>query len=326
MSQNVTDQSVLSIQSQTFPSSDGIHSISYTQYLPPERVDSLLIIVHSLCEHMERYDPLCRFLANNHIACFVYDQLGHGKSVHSSDELGFWGESSGINHLMNDLDTMRQKVRETFADQPLFMLGHSMGSALVREYAALYPDYVKGILLSSAATLSPMKGLLRSMSIKAALKKEGPKSRSSKLERAFFGRFNKAIAGAKTERDWMTRNAEALAAIRSDPLCMFVPTISCLADYQKLFAGVSGGKWIGRIRKGLSMYFFAGSADPACNYGKDIEKLCMKLRAKQVSDITIKIYDNARHQVFAETNATDVFDGVQRWIMRHSQTGKKAKL
>ena len=88
-----------SIKEDFFKSTDGVHDIHYSLYAPTE-IKSVMVIVHGMYEYKERYSPVASFLAENGIAVFTYDQLGHGKSVNDVSEKGWFGEKKGVSYKL----------------------------------------------------------------------------------------------------------------------------------------------------------------------------------------------------------------------------------
>jgi alpha-beta hydrolase superfamily lysophospholipase len=111
----------------------------------PEGARAGLIIVHGIAEHGGRYRPATAALAAKGIACFVYDQRGHGESpgvrTHVTDFADFAA----------DLESVGTAVRQRFARLPLFVWGHSMGSIVVMLAALQGLHWASGIITTGCA-------------------------------------------------------------------------------------------------------------------------------------------------------------------------------
>ena len=68
------------------------------------------------------------------------DHLGHGESVRNRDQYGFFAEKNGNTVLLLDLHQLQRKTKELYPDVPYFLLGHSMGSFLARQYLCCYGE------------------------------------------------------------------------------------------------------------------------------------------------------------------------------------------
>ena len=48
--------------------------------------------------------------------------------------------------LIGDMHTLRQRTAKKYPDVPYFMLGHSMGSSLLRQYVQMYGNGLAGAI------------------------------------------------------------------------------------------------------------------------------------------------------------------------------------
>ncbi len=84
------------------PSSDGMHTLAGRVYRPEGRVRGLFHVVHGMTEHIARYDPLFRRMAEDGYLCFGYDHLGHGATARDAGSLATLqtGTDGGVWHRM----------------------------------------------------------------------------------------------------------------------------------------------------------------------------------------------------------------------------------
>ena len=123
----------------TFASCNGIDTIQYYVYSSEITVQgedvqprAMLQISHGMCEFIERYEGFANFLAEQGIVFYGNDHLGHGNSVKSSEDFGFFAEENGWKCLVDDLHQMTVIMKQRYPGVPVFLLGHSMGSFLAR--------------------------------------------------------------------------------------------------------------------------------------------------------------------------------------------------
>ena len=128
MAYNIIEKEVLS--------SDGIHTLYGKVYVPEGEVRALFQVAHGMAEHIERYHALLAFLAENGFTAFAYDHVGHGKTGTASGELGFIAENDGYKVLIEDIGVFAEAVKADFPGKKHVLMGHSMGSFIVRNYAA----------------------------------------------------------------------------------------------------------------------------------------------------------------------------------------------
>ena len=136
-------------------------------------------------------------MTNRGIMVVGHDHLGHGRSVRSRSDYGFFHKHDGNECLLEDIDTVRRMMQRRFPDMPYFILGHSMGSGLIRQYMARHGRKLSGVILSGAVANQSVpriwagKLLCR---IDGAL--FGQHHRSHLIQKIAMGGYNKQIGRA----------------------------------------------------------------------------------------------------------------------------------
>ena len=90
-------------------SSDGEHTI-YGRINHANDAFCVLQLSHGMCEHIGRYDELAGFLADNGVVFCAHDHLGHGASVNSNDELGYFGAGNSRRYCLDDMHKVNMLV------------------------------------------------------------------------------------------------------------------------------------------------------------------------------------------------------------------------
>ena len=94
----------------------------------PENVEVVLLIIHGLGEHSQRYDQVANFFNERKTAVFGMDLRGHGKSG------GKRGHTPSYGQLMEDIEQGMIQARSAYPNLPLFIYGHSLGGNLVTNF------------------------------------------------------------------------------------------------------------------------------------------------------------------------------------------------
>ena len=68
----------------------------------------IIQIIHGLCEYIERYLPFIEYLATKGFIVVGHDHLGHGQSIKSPDDLGYFGEPNPSDLLIQDIHSLRK--------------------------------------------------------------------------------------------------------------------------------------------------------------------------------------------------------------------------
>jgi alpha-beta hydrolase superfamily lysophospholipase len=125
--------------------------------LEDDRPRGTVLIVHGLGEHAARYAQTADEINRWGYTVRSYDQYGHG------DSGGRRGALSRDMRLLDDLADVVDGTRRLMApDEPLIMLGHSMGGIVATQFVLHNIRPVEGLILSSPA-FNPGLGMVQKM-------------------------------------------------------------------------------------------------------------------------------------------------------------------
>ena len=298
-----------------FPSKDGNTEIHTIEWKPEGEVRAVLQICHGMVEYIKRYDEFAQFLCEKGFYVVGNDHLGHGKSVQSKSEYGFFEKKYGNACVLGDIHTLRQRTVKKYPETPYFMLGHSMGSSLLRQYIQMYGNGLSGVVLMGVVTdhrrssLLFVKQLCRLM---AAVR--GWHYRSRMVDELVTGSFNKKFKPSVTRADWITSDKEHLDAYVTDPLCSFMFTVNAYYSMMAGMLGMQKKENISMIPKSLPVLFVSGAEDPVGNFGKGVRKVCEIYKSAGLRDVSLKLYEGDRHEILNETNREQVYQDLYEWF------------
>ena len=298
-----------------FASTSGTGDIFARSFAPadPNEVKAVLQVVHGMAEHGERYRTMAYYLAYHGYAVFIHDHAGHGKSVANEEELGYFGEKDGWKCLVRDTRILTVKAADKYPNRPIFLLGHSMGSFVARSYAAQYGKDLQGAVFCGTSGENP--GAAAGIALAGLLEKfKGEHYRSAFIDHIAFGTYNKKYDNPRTAFDWLSRDTQEVDQYIADPLCGFLFTTAGYKDMFTLLKSVSEKSWYKSVPKKLPMLLISGSMDPVGAYGKGVRQVNSDLKKTGHEDVTLKLYDGARHELFNETNAKDVLKDLLAWL------------
>ena len=300
----------------TFKSSNCKNDIYVREWLPENAPVGVIQICHGVAEHMERYDKFAKHLAENGYVVSGNDHLGHGKSMTSDDEKGFFGEHGGWELVVGDVRKLYERLRERYQRLPIFLFGHSMGSFLARTYIIRYHDGLSGVVLSGTGTKSPLLLAVGTTLAKSEINRRGASYNSELLNKIAFNGYNSKVKDKKTEHDWLSNNGESVAAYVADPLCGFVPSAALFRDMCAGIKYISGEKNIRRINKDLPIFLISGTADPTGDYGKGVIHTYNSYMDAGLTDVTLKLYNGARHELTDDFCTDEVLADVLDWVRK----------
>lgn len=263
-----------------------------------DAVRGAVVIAHGMGEHSLRYAPLAESLTREGYVVYANDHRGHGQTVKQSSQLGDYGPD-GWRGLVDDELQLVERVREEH-DVPVLLLGHSMGSMVVQHFLTEASHLLDGAALSGTSAVDVMAAA----------------SAQSDAEADLFATFNAAFEPVRTESDWLSRDPDQVDLYVNDPLCGFTVTDASIASLMEAGITYSAEASTNAIRKDLPIYLFAGEADPVSLGGALVTMVSDRYRTAGISDVTIKLYPEARHEVFNETNRREVEADFIAWANR----------
>lgn len=305
-----------------FKSSDGEHKIHAVLWQPDDKnIRAIFQITHGMIEHIERYHDFAKFLTEQGFLVVGHDHLGHGHSVSSSEELGHISQKNGSSLLVEDMHLLRVQIQKEYPDKPYFILGHSMGSYLLRKYLTLYSDNLAGALIMGTGSVGDFSTHTAINICKFIALFHGWNYHSRFVEKMTRGKPFKSFSlnGKPAENSWLTKDVEIVKEHYSDPLCDF--TFS-LGAYRSMFEAVlydNQIKNVRKIRKNLPIFLLSGANDPVGDFGKGVEKVYNLLQEVGVNDITYCLYKDNRHEILNETDRNQIYRDILFWCEKYMQ-------
>ncbi len=292
-------------------SSDNIHTLTGLLYIPEGEIKGLLHIVHGMTEHIERYDHLAAFAAENGFLAFGYDHLGHGKTAKDEAELGFIAHRDGWKYLVNDVGVFEKAVKRLYPNLPLYLFGHSMGSFIVRLAAESFGEELDKLIICGTGGKNSLTGV-GLLLIKLIKFLKGEKHISDTVHKMAFGTYNKGLPDT-TDYEWLTKDREVIEKYSKDKFCTFRFTVSAMEDLLRLTDHCNRKDWYKRIPKTLPIFLIAGDKDPVGSYGKGVTEVYQKLKRENIN-AQIKLYPDCRHEILNDSCKGEVLCDIISFI------------
>jgi alpha-beta hydrolase superfamily lysophospholipase len=303
-----------------FLSKDTKTKIHGVRWLPDDGVVyGAVQLVHGMQEYIDRYDEFARFLTGHGLMVVGHDHLGHGASVRSERDLGYFCKKNPSDVLVEDMHQLTMMAKHKYPDLPYVIFGHSMGSYLLRKYLSKYSGDVDGAIICGTGTVPDRTCLLGMAVCRDLAVFHGWHYRSDFVKNAAFGKsyamFN--MDGTDPKNSWLSRNEDSVRRYYKDPLCTYNFTLN---GYYGLFSTVrydNGEQCVSGTRKDLPIYIISGAEDPVGDHGTGVKKVYRKYQKAGCENVTIKLYEGARHELLNETNREEVYADIWLWYQKY---------
>ena len=300
----------------SFSASSGVEVFTY-RWEPEEAasVKGAVLIIHGISEHAGRYRDFAQALTEAGFLVYAPDLPGHGKTSQNQETFGHAGDN-GWNALVHNVYELTERINGENADLPLFIMGHSMGSFILRSYMYEYGDSqrVQGFILSGTGGSPWVMLTFGRLLCTLMMKVKGKMHKSPFIQGLTFKDFNAKCRENLTCYDWLTRDTQIVDSYIKDELCGQVCTVSFYRDFFQGILDVQQQANISRIPKHVPVLIFSGQMDPVGGYGKTVLSLVQRYQAAGIQDVTWKLYENGRHEMLNEVNRNEVMQDIIRWI------------
>ncbi|TXK19024.1 alpha/beta fold hydrolase [Homoserinibacter sp. GY 40078] len=246
-------------------------------------------IVHGIGEYALRYDAFARELASAGYVVYAADLRGHGATglgQYGGDHsrLGRLGPG-GLHAAIAAVLQFTRMIHDETPGLPFALFGHSMGSLFAQKLIDADAAPYDAVILSGTAyrTVRHMNG----------------------------GDLNARHRHlGTTGHEWLSRDPEVQKAFAADPLTFDATVLKLwgLADTLRLLGTPR------RLNRDVPMLIMIGEEDPLGG-PKSVELLANAYRTRGgLSDVTVTVYPEARHETLNELNRAEVYADVIRWL------------
>ncbi|WP_116245305.1 alpha/beta hydrolase [Nocardiopsis sp. FIRDI 009] len=237
----------------------------------------LAVLVHGYGEHLGRYERVAADLVASGAVVYGADHRGHGRS---SGERVLIDDFAGV---VEDLHRVITQARTAYRSLPLVLIGHSMGGLIAARYAQTHPEEVRALVVAS-----PVLGRWEALETLRSLEQ---------------------IPDVPIDPATLSRDPDVGAAYTADELVWHGPfkrpTIEAmLTELDRVKAAGTVGD--------LPLLWLHGSDDalvPLSGSRAGVDGLAG-------SDVTVRIFPGARHELFNETNRDEALAEVVRFAHR----------
>lgn len=292
---------------------DGIHMIhGYRWYDPEVEYKGVLQLVHGMLEYIERYNELAEYMASAGYFVVGHDHLGHGDSVKSPEELGYVGKQGAVLWL-RDIGQIRRMAVSYAPKVPYIMLGHSMGSFLVRRYLIYHGKKVDGAILMGTGQ-QPMPAVKAGLALTyLGMLRSGKRGKSRLLDNLTCSGFAKLYPDNARTGSWMSRDPQVMMDVVNDKKMNFHFSLNAFEALLRTVEEVTDPRRAARMPRDLPILILSGDADPVGENGKGVRRFEKMLKKIGMRKVTCKLYPENRHELINDLDKQEVFQDIRKW-------------
>lgn len=286
--------------------------LSVAMTRPEGTPKGIVQFVHGMIEHKERYFPLMEWLSGKGYVCIISDLRGHGASVRTEADLGFFGKDGWLS-LVEDVRTVGDSARKEFGTLPFTLIGHSMGSLIVRSYLKRYDDTIGRLIVSGSPSDNPARNAGKAMAL-TLQSLRGPRYRSRLLQKLSFAGYNRNFKSDGYDRAWVCSDPDILRAYHNDPLCSFNFTVDGFINLFSLMSDCYSADGWRVTNTNLPIHFISGALDP-CRISDEAWMASVDFLSDcGYSDVSGRLYPGMRHEVLNETDRLTVWNDILKLL------------
>ena len=268
-------------------------------------------ICHGMAEHIGRYNWLIKKLNDDGYHVISIDHRGHGNRIGDNPK-GFFDEQDGWNMVVEDLSVLIEMSKQDYPDLKQFLIAHSMGSWIA--LSALQNNIaIDGLILSGSSKPARLMIIIQKILIKIQILLFGKKSVSIFLDNITLGSYNNFFKPNRTKKDWISSDNDNVDNYVDDDLCGFPVTNGLWHDLANGILKVFNINNYSSSENSIPIFIISGSKDPVGENGKGVMRL-YKFLSNIFTSVSIKIIDEARHEVFSETTKENSYNMLIKFI------------
>lgn len=276
-------------------------------YEPIGKAKGIVQITHGMSEYKERYTDFMRFLCGNGYIASCYDQRGHGDSVRTEDDLGWFGDSTA-KAIVDDAVQVTKFLKAQYPSLSLTLFGHSMGSMVVRCYLQEHDLMIDQLIVCGSPSKNPMAGIAIGLAKTIGLFR-GSHHRSKLLSYLSTGKGDKLFKG-EGKGAWLSHNKKCTEKFYASPKGRHKFTCNGFENLFRLMRNTYQKKRYQVQNEHLPILFISGDRDAVMGDPYKWQKSMDTLIAVGYSNVTGKLYTDLRHEILNEFAHQQVYRDV----------------
>ncbi len=297
----------------TIDSRDMRTKLACYEWEPKSEARAILVLAHGMQEYLLRYTEMAEYMISQGIVFAGLDHLGHGRSAATKEDFGYFCEQDPATVVVRDLHRLKKTVQAEHPGLPVYVMGHSMGSFIVRNYIERYGTGVQGVVIQGGNASPKRQGIGGKLLTSFIALFRGWKYRSELCNKVVLGSFAKAFPDDPA--GWLTRCMEVRDKYQKDEYSNFIFTLNGYYTLAELILRAGNKKLIAKIPKDLPMFIISGAQDPVGEMGKGVQRMYELYKACGMKNVKLDIRPDDRHELHNEEDRYQVFEEIKDFIL-----------
>ncbi|MBQ6808156.1 MAG: alpha/beta fold hydrolase [Firmicutes bacterium] len=301
-------------QEMLYPDHSGAGQIYAQIFLPEKRpFRGILQVVHGMNDYGSRYAGLADFLNAQGWVVAAADHFGHGKSLPPGASLGSLPEENGWLHLLEDVLSFQQQLRALYPDLPFFLMGHSMGSFLLRDLLSHFSDPCDGLILSGSGSYRPGLCSTGIFLLKLCALFTGKHGRIPFIQKKMCSVYNHAFRREGHPFSWVSRDTAVCELHLTDPCCSYLPDLDFYGELLRGIRRVELAERKGSPARDIPILLLSGREDPVGGHGRGVSRVYRRF-FERGWPVEMLLYPGGRHEMLHEPNREEVYQDILDWL------------
>ena len=294
---------------------DGLE-LSVLNVIPKEgrQICGVLQLVHGMCEYKERHLPFMKYMAKHGYICVIHDQRGHGGSVNSREDLGYF-YGGGAKAVVEDIHQITLLLRERYPNLPLILFGHSMGSLAVRAFLRKY-DHLIDMLIVCGSPSRNRAVIFGKLIVQIQKMIFGSRHRSRLLETLTFGSYAAKFPKEAHHCSWICTDQLVVKEYEDSQLCGFTFTVDGYAGLFQLMQETYSKRGWQCTRPDMPILFVGGAEDPCIGNTRKFAAAVNHIRSRGYENVRGKLYPGLRHEILNEPCKEKIYRDLAGYIKK----------
>jgi alpha-beta hydrolase superfamily lysophospholipase len=260
---------------------------------------AVLALVHGIGSHGGSFGPLAEALTPEGLIVCAVDLPGHGRSPGRRGDVDSWET------LQEAVDQLLERARREAPGRPCFLLGHSLGGAIVLDAAERWAGPLRGVVVSNPALAVEPSGPLRlrlllarllarlwpGFTLATGITLEAAAHDPAVRERIAADPLRHDRCSARLAVAWQRRSRALMAAAARFPL----PLLVLQSSADGVISAAAVQRYVLALREGAAL-------------GE---------RSRQPADVTLSLYHDSLHELLDDRERDAVTAELLAWLRAH---------